>query len=1625
MKLLVILLALLVSTESWAKPLYFTVRRDFGPDEKPKVEVNYSSNLPITFRVLKPKDMSKFISSQIDLRRSWKKPQVEINTSRYLLQGMNKANLNLRWVRYSLDGKMRKKFSKTLGNAPSKGQTVKVGIGPEKLIGTPENFELVTEFSTTPEGEDTQKGYDVPGFNWWWVSGGSLNTRNVEFPPLAPGFYLIQAVQGELEGQVIVVVNNIVGQLQQSDNTTLIKASDRKGNPLKDIEVKLRNLNGDYVKTGKTDANGVIEFKGVKDSDLVTVLEGKTQGTAVIDSEYFSTVAVFEDLYLYTDRPMYKPGDTVKFRGIIREKDDGLSILSSSDAASIQLIDTDGTRVREPIMSEISPFGTFTGEFTIPETASSGVLRIDAEVEGKSHIGEIRVKDYVKPVFFVKINTKQETLRPGAVLSANLKIERYAGGVPNIKKVKWELFRSRMDAPQWVEDAGLGETGSEVTYWNQGQTKIRALIPVDDGEARAGRNGRARIVYKIPKDLKGDPNYDYKFLLKVTVEDDDYNFASASKSFIDMKSENMAQARMSAAFAGKDFPAKLLIRSIYPSGKAYGKTKGQVKWFYGAYGQDMTELKTEDFETSEAGRVELPVPNTESGRVTAQVRLFDNQGAVAKTQADTIVLSDKLETGVVKVDSMQLLSRRDYFSAGEVAKGLVMLPENWGANSTNEGHLYVTVVGEKVFETRVQKVKGLATWIEQKILKSYGTGIYIVVSYMDPIMGWQQRKFVYRIPQKDKYLKVKLASSFDNLMPGTEQTINFEVTDGENKPVETELSVSVVDKAVLDLQPEFRPSIIDFFYPQTRLNLMTFTSGQFQSYGYGEKIVKMFRPNYVYSAEKAEAEELKEEDTAHWTGQVVTDSNGKGSVTFRLPGNQTIWVVSAVGADKRGRFGEGQTEFTTNMPVSTILALPSFLRKGDKVQARLNLENNKDRTPVKISYVTEASGPVTIDKAFSYEGDLPYRKPINQYSNITLNEDSDEPAKLVSSVKLKDKDLKFSYDFKAMTNLVEINSTVPINNEMTSPLTMTPDSRVKGGKIVVTKGLFGAMAPSLRWLVQYPHGCVEQTANKVMPMLAIQDVLSEFESKDEVVEGEITTAETNMLVGWWKSFVAWITNLWSKFLSMFSGESQGLKLSESLTRLLGDAGEYSEAGLSKLSRYQDPRSGGFLWFPGSTKVNERMTLYVLYSLASTDRKSFGKIDVSRAYYWLKGRVNSKAETILMTYIESRLAHLEFISSWESQRFNKAKFAANEALKGSAIEKAWALMAIKYFKIEDEKEEVASLVSTLGESLSKDMESLIENDDFKSWGIIRTRMNGFLGTYSSSIALAARALHETNQLSESIKGKLVKYLLRRFNGKNFGSTFETGQTLIHSAWLLKEDIKKSASASKPKLEVNGQKVKYDDENVVSNIAGFEIELDPKVFVSGENSINLKNSSDYLSSHLDLKLLLPPDEVKSKASNMSIEKRIYKISSMTDYGRVLKDKNFDLKMGDLLYVELRFKDRDPDGSWNSSEYYMIQDDLPAGMTVIEEGIDNLVVNSPRLAKRQRGENAFKYRKIQSDKITWYFKDLSRLMSNEFVVGYFLRANFAGEFSMGVAKAEDFYDEESFAYTDSRRVSISSGK
>lgn len=1597
---------LLTSQLALAKALYLTVRRDFSTHESASIEINYAQSKPIYLRVLSPKDQKAFISSQVDLRRAWREPKSVLNPAHFLFSGQNDANMESDWIRYGVDFETRKSLIPLAGGAYQETDKIRFSPGPKKLISTPEGFTLAKEIVIAPEDEDSSKPFDVPGFNFNddIFESSRLKTKIVNLPMLPAGFYVVQAIQGALEGQVVVVVNDLLAQMQVSSGQTLYRISDRAGAPVVGAQVQARNLQGAWVHQGISNAQGEIEFTGVKDDELITVVNAP-QGSAIIDSEYYSTSAVFPDLYLYSDRPMYRKGESVKFRGILRNLVGGKSdTIKGTDTVSVSLQGIKSDELDDLTKVAVSEFGTFSGSLKIPENYD-GIARIVAKVEKINHSGEVRVKDYVKPLFFVDIKTEQENLKAGDTLKAKLKAERYAGGAPGIARTKAQLYRSRMSAPQWVDDAGLGETGSTVTYsWDSSSGKSDSMLPIlvsEEDNIDFDAQGLATLEMHIPEKITGSENYDYKFILKITVIDTDDNVVNTSKTFYDLASDVKASARFNQIVSTDIATSKLIVRSLSISGKTLPEVTGSVQFFLIDNENRKKEVGRKDILTDKKGQAQITLPeslNSAVGELIVEVTLFDRSKRASKTEASLILAGKRNGEAILDLREPRIISNKFDVTPTDKAQLFILLPKGWGPKRKNSGNLYITIAGQKIHSHRVVKVDGNSLWLNEAVLPEYQTGFYVSISYPSKDQGWIERRSSFRIIDQDKKLTVTALPDRSLVSPGTEQGVLLSVKDSKGNPVRAEVSISVVDKAVFDLQPEIRPPLLDFFYPPTKLNLMTFYSSQFQGYGYGEEIARLFNSNFKLAAAKTESKIMEQKDTAFWNAQVVTDIKGSARVKFRLPGNQTVWKITSIAVDKSGRFGENTNEFKAQSTVSVLLGMPSFIRQGDRTQLRINLSSVQANETVSVNYKLspEPQSNLVFEAPIDIKKQLSPKQQFSQSIRMSVKPDwkaesgfrtgagaglgtgAGSVQGLVGQLNVDKSEQRFRDTLKVYENQVSIPEYL---QPMGSKFNVSVNSRetIEGPLLSLTTGLAGVIIPTMEWMVRYPYGCVEQTLNTTLPNLGL-----------------------------------------SRWLEQ--SEKRGLKLTAREQSFLKQATDFGQMGLQRLKMFQHTE-GGFKWMmEDNTGADQNMSLIVLLSLSLTEEKRESLNDFRKSVEFMKRQsIDARSpQGLLLTFIESQFSHHRSLYLSPGDLTGKLRVAAEYAIKqGSLIERALILLAITQSKSKNSfGEERAKLL----QSVTLDVQPLLAgSSDLRSrWSPNQTGWSAFPGHVVSALALASMAIEqEAPSQFANMKMALKASLIKHFNGQHFGSTFDNAMVFFAITHLLDDEVTalvKSEVSQSAKIRINGNLLAASKLQAEHGLGGIRYQLPAAELNKSKSNLIEVDAPQGMTSRLIFMRKVPLANAATISRGWTLSRTYFQLDNRGERQLIEPGKS-RLKVGDLVFSEIRFL-RNGANNLLHSRYYLLSEDVPAGLTPIQE--DHEYRASPYKLPLA---GSYRTRQISNEQVRWTFDFTRGWMDKSETLGMVYRVNYPGSFDSGVVRMEDFYDETQTSMSPSIRLDIDS--
>jgi len=245
----------------------------------------------------------------------------------------------------------------------------------------------------------------------------------------------------------------------------VMRHSDKK--PQQGSQIKVELVYGANRKTvplfnGITDKNGTVDasFRLPKDftekDAAVTVRAGTPEGVDILSYgvKLYSPIKI----HLASDKPFYKPGETIHIRSLALS---GTRLTPASGQSLLEVFDSKGNKVYKK-SETLSPFGITSGDFVLGREINNGTYRIRATIGRESVEKNIEVKKYVLPKYKVTVNTEKPYFRPEETLKGTVKAA-YFFGKP-LKGAKIWVDVSTADEVRRRIAKLTGETGSDGTF---------------------------------------------------------------------------------------------------------------------------------------------------------------------------------------------------------------------------------------------------------------------------------------------------------------------------------------------------------------------------------------------------------------------------------------------------------------------------------------------------------------------------------------------------------------------------------------------------------------------------------------------------------------------------------------------------------------------------------------------------------------------------------------------------------------------------------------------------------------------------------------------------------------------------------------------------------------------------------------------------------------------------------------------------------------------------------------------------------------------------------------------------------------------------------------------------------
>ncbi|HEU5288602.1 MAG TPA: alpha-2-macroglobulin family protein, partial [Candidatus Limnocylindria bacterium] len=325
---------------------------------------------------------------------------------------------------------------------------------------------------------------------------------------------------------------------------------------------------------------------------------------------------------------------------------------------------------------------------------------------------------------------------------------------------------------------------------------------------------------------------------------------------------------------------------------------------------------------------------------------------------------------VTNDDTIKLVADKERYEVGDTAEILVPAPFA-GATAL------VTVERGKIITREVRTLPTNSERLRIPIVDHSVPDVFVsVVLYRgptaeDPLPRYKVGYTQLPVDTSIRKLNVKITPDRAQAQPGETVRYAIAVTDRNGRGVRSQLSVAVVDKAVLSLMEERGPDGMRAFWFERGLAVNTNSSMGVSVDRWNDVIAELPRVGKGGSGSGLTGDRERQDyrNTAYWESQLVTKDDGTATVDVVMPDDLTTWRLQARAISGDTMVGEGTNELVSTKPLLIRSALPRFLRTGDEVDLRVLVRNGTGaarRVPVTL----KAEGPIAVSGALTQTQDL-------------------------------------------------------------------------------------------------------------------------------------------------------------------------------------------------------------------------------------------------------------------------------------------------------------------------------------------------------------------------------------------------------------------------------------------------------------------------------------------------------------------------------------------------------------------------------------------------------------------------------------------------------------------------------
>lgn len=1542
-------------------------RRTFGTTERPKFTLSYRDVGELDFRVYRIDNPEDFFAKLRNLHQAGEEDtstlaQRPSALERFSYWKFKTLNSIKDFIRSQVSKKARVAVNKTLYKDDSAPRRNPLNHSDFQKIP------LLNDYGLTES---------------WREKLPKIAQTNYSTIPLAtnePGVYLVEAAHGDLRAYTLVFVTDVVVMSKSWSDQLIVYAVNRKtGQPVEGAQLKIISgtEEGAERKTlleGSSASGGwkvrlPADFAG--ENSLLLVKSGQNF-TAVDMSRSLGvwgvseTESYFEKFYTYTDRPVYRPAQTVYFKSILRtDTDRGLSRVAAS-SAEVSVKDADGKDIYQTSLP-ISGNGTISGSFTLPAEASLGSYNLSINAAGQVGYHYFQVQEYKKPEYKVSILFPKKRVLAGEQVNAVIQARYYFGAPVNNAQVQYYVYRE----PYYAPFPSADEYAEFLTEESEGEYDYRyGSELVSEGQGSLDKEGRLHISFDT-KPSATSPKADdyareYKYRIEATVTDAARRDIRESDSIAAVNGRFALHTSTDRYVYAPNEEMRVTVDAIDHDGKpVLTPFKLQILrpiWQRreDGYDREFKVLGEVSGQTDVNGKTVLSVKAPSEGEVELVAVAQEQNRAIASSGSYVWVTSEasSYDLGERTYSEIKMVTDRKLYRPGEEARIILMLPDP-------EAHLLLALEGRTLIRAWQMDVKGRTATVKVKLDSSVlpnGTpNVWLSAAYVRNgrmVTGLKSLD----VPPIEKLLKVEVEADKLQYQPGERAVYRVTTRDRLGNPVAAEVSLGVVDEAVYAIQQEYLQSIGSFFYSRVGNYVQTSFGGDYDFSGYsGKEAWKLAaraaerRPFAALKAAPKVQVRKNFKDTAFWAPAVMTDSTGRAEVSFDFPDNLTTWRATARAVTADTRVGSVVEKVLVRKNLLLRLATPRFFTEGDEVTVSAIVHNYlKNAQQTQVSLETRGvsisggspSTSVRIDPGAEVRVD--WKVKASEVGSAVLT------AKAVGGQESDGMELTLPV-LPHGIRVGHAEAVVLSEPEAQGTLKTTIGQNASPGskrlRVDLSASVSGAAFAALEYLTSYPYGCTEQTMSSFLPNIIATRAMREAGASinadnlnEKVSKGFSRLYDfqhSDGGWGWWKSDQ---TDLYMTAY-VVSGLAQASRAGYSVDQMALKRGrDYIKRELDRDRDWSDPIG-----------LDDRV--YLLYALCMSGNESPERVNVLL-----------NAQNKLQPLSRALLA-LTLLEVGERAKAVEIAARIEATATGNSQESYWQTTTRPFSGYEEDFSLEATALSV--KALSKLLPQSPVLQKAARW-LVNHRTNGYYWTSTRQTAYAIDGLIDYAKVSGDLRGDYdweVYLNDRQVSAGHFSAAdAATGKSLT--------------------LEMERAEIKTGVNNV-------------RIVKRGEGSLVASLASVYFTRE---------SEVKPAGSEaLSIGREYFLLDMTTDSNgqAILKPREFTgtVKGGELLLVRLTLKGK-------AARYVMVEDPFPAGTEPFTD-------DEPLPGQLPADQSYFNWarKEFRDDRVAFFVTTFN----GQAVWQYVLRVQVPGSFRVAPARAERMYQPDVRANSASRNFSI----